>query len=241
MADGAPRLDVQNLSKSYGPYRVLQNLSFQVRAGEAVGLVGPNGAGKSTLLRLLAGLLRPTSGRILVDGKPARHDPRFRRRLGYVSHEALLYGHLTAVENLLFYASLYDLDRARERVEAMLEEVGLAWVGSRKVHAFSRGMVQRLTLARALLHDPEILLLDEPHTGLDPQAAEQLGEILQRFRGRGGTLLVATHELHRIPGLAERVLVLSGGRLKAEKTLGEGESLEGLVAFYREAVGGSGG
>ncbi|MBD3336213.1 MAG: heme ABC exporter ATP-binding protein CcmA, partial [Candidatus Eisenbacteria bacterium] len=235
----AARLDVQEISKSYGPFRVLDRITFQVAPGSAVGLVGPNGAGKSTLLRLLAGLIRPTAGRILVDGEEGRHNARFRRRLGYVSHEPLLYGHLSARENLRFYAELFQLDDVARRSADLLERVGLDWTGSLRVQAFSRGMIQRLTLARALLHRPEILLLDEPHTGLDPEAAEGLGRILDGFRREGGTMLVATHELHRIPHLVDRVVVLNEGRLLAERELAPGEPLDSLISFYRSSVGGA--
>jgi heme exporter protein A len=225
------------LCKSYGPYRILDDITFQIEAGDAVGFVGPNGAGKSTLLRLLAGLSRPTRGRVLVAGKEGR-DPETRRRLGYVSHEPLVYPHLSASENLRFYADLYGIPDAAPRATALLEEVGLDWTGDRRAMAFSRGMVQRLTLARALLHEPEILLLDEPHTGLDPDAAQALGDILRRFRDRGGTLLVATHEFHRIPGLVNRVLVLGLGRIRASMEVDTSAPLEDLVAFYQKALSG---
>jgi heme exporter protein A len=230
------RLEVDGITKSYGPHRVLSDVSFRLSAGESVGLAGPNGAGKSTLLRILAGLNRPSKGRVLVDGTPSRHDPRYRQRLGYVSHEPLVYPHLSARENLLFYADLYDLSDRRGRADALLDEVDLSWAGARRVQAFSRGMVQRLTLARALLHAPDILLLDEPHTGLDPEAAESLGRILAGFIGRGGTLLIATHELHRLPGLVGRLLVLHRGRLRASRTVDPGRPIEDLLALYREAV-----
>lgn len=230
-------LDVQGLGKSYGPYRILDDISFQVKAGDAIGFVGPNGAGKSTLLRILAGLSRPTRGRVLVAGKQGR-DPRTRRRLGYVSHEPLVYPHLTASENLRFYADLYGVAGAPSRIDALLEEVGLAWTGTRRAMAFSRGMVQRLTLARALLPEPDILLLDEPHTGLDPEAAQGLGRILQRFRDGGGTLLLATHEFHRIPGLVDRVQVLGQGRVRATMEVDTAAPLEELVAFYQQALSG---
>jgi heme exporter protein A len=225
------------LCKSYGPYRILDDITFQVEAGDAVGFVGPNGAGKSTLLRILAGLSRPTRGRVLVVGKEGR-DPQTRRRLGYVSHEPLVYPHLSASENLRFYADLYGIPDAATRASALLEEVGLDWTGDRRAMAFSRGMVQRLTLARALLHGPEILLLDEPHTGLDPDAAQGLGTILQRFRDGGGTLLLATHEFHRIPGLVDRVLVLGLGRIRASVEVDKSAPLEDLVAFYQGALSG---
>jgi heme exporter protein A len=236
-ATRALALELQGLRKSYGPIRVLDDISFQVGVGDAVGLVGPNGAGKSTLLRILAGLSRPTAGRVLLCGREGR-DPQVRRSLGYVSHEPLVYPQLSASENLLFYADMYALPDARRRVGSLLEEVGLDWTGSRRVVAFSRGMVQRLTLARALLHEPDILLLDEPHTGLDPDAAQGLGRILQRFRDEGGTILLATHEFHRIPGLVDRVLVLHLGRIRASKDVERSGPIEELVAFYQGALSG---
>lgn len=234
--DSSWSLDVQAISKSYGPYRILDGISLQVGAGGAVGLVGPNGAGKSTLLRLLAGLTRPTRGKVRIHGDDVRGDATRRRLLGYVSHEALVYPQLTARENLLFYGALYNISGAAEKADELLEDVGLGWTGRRRVQAFSRGMVQRLTLARALLHEPEILLLDEPHTGLDPEAAEGLGRILRNFRRGGGTMLIATHELHRIPGLVDRLVVLHLGRVRADRSVSPDEPLEGLLDFYQKAI-----
>ncbi|MBU1700731.1 MAG: heme ABC exporter ATP-binding protein CcmA [Candidatus Eisenbacteria bacterium] len=235
-SSAAMRLRLEGVCKRYGPLPVLTDVTFHIRPGEAVGVVGPNGAGKSTLLRILAGLIRPTAGRIAVDGCDQRRNPHFRRRLGYLSHDSMLYDPLSARENLRFTAELYDLPDAGARIDRLLREIGLEWAGELPVRTYSRGMVQRLSLARALLHEPDLLLLDEPHTGLDPEAAEGLGRLLKRFQEGGGTLLLATHEWHRIPDLVDRVILLHRGRVRAERAIEPGGKLEDLIAFYRLAV-----
>lgn len=199
-----------------GHQAVLAGVSLHVRPGEVVGLVGLNGAGKSTLIRILALLLRPEAGSVRIEDRDAREDGAdLRRRLGVVLHEPLLYAALTAAENLEFYGRLYGLCRAQTlcRAAALLEQVGLRAHAHQPVSRFSHGMRQRLTLARALLHDPPVLLLDEPFTGLDSEGAEMLRGLLREHRDRGGAALVVTHDPAELEGLACRWLTLRGGRL----------------------------
>ena len=208
-------LQVRGLVKAYAGPPVLRGCDLDCRAGEAVALLGPNGAGKSTLLWLLAGLHKPQEGQILLDGRLFRPDlADHRRRIGFVSHDSLLYAGLSARENLQFVASLFALPRATDRIDEALREVGLEWVGERPVRAFSRGMVQRLTLARALLHRPGLLLLDEPMTGLDPAGIRSLEELLIRFRQEGGAVLLSTHDLSHVDPIATRVVFLRKGRVE---------------------------
>jgi heme exporter protein A len=185
-----------------------------VDLGEFVALVGPNGAGKTTLLRILATLTRPTSGTVRLAGlDPARSGDSVRRRIGFLSHHTLLYEDLTAEQNLRFYARMYDLDRASCRIQDLLERVGLVGRRYDLVRTLSRGMQQRLAVARAVLHRPQVLLLDEPYTGLDPQAAQALTGLLAKSVEEGCTILLTTHNLERGLSVGQRVVVLVRGRV----------------------------
>ncbi len=211
-------IEVRGLIKRFGYTVVLGGVSLTVPTGQTVVLLGPNGAGKTTLLRILATLLRPTMGEVYIHGEDAvRRPERVRHLLGYVSHQALVYPDLTAMENLHFYARLYGLPEASRRVQEMLEVVGLARRAHDLVRTFSRGMVQRLTIARALLHNPPVLLLDEPDTGLDPQAAAMLVKLLREVAQAGRTVLFTTHNLTRGVDFADRVLILAGGRIVVDR------------------------
>lgn len=205
-------IEVRGLVKAFGLKPVLKKLEFNVERGEFVAVVGPNGAGKTTLLRILAALARPTAGEVRVGGMrlPAQAGA-VRRMLGVVSHQPLVYGDLTAEENLRFYAQLYGLERVDQRVSQVLELVGLARRARDLVRSFSRGMQQRLAIGRGILHGPEILLFDEPHTGLDPEAGDMLDGLLREVAGQGRTVVMTSHDLTRAANLAGRVDILSGG------------------------------
>ena len=187
------------LEKRYGRKRVLRGISFDVPEGTTLVVTGPNGSGKTTLIRLLAGLAAPTGG--VLDVAISRG------RLGFVGHEPLLYSELTALENLELYGRLYRVAERRERAGMLLERFGLWDVRNDRVDSYSRGMVQRLALCRALLHEPELLLLDEPHTALDAAGAALLDEELAARAGRA-TLVVATHDPDRLAPLASARLAL---------------------------------
>jgi heme exporter protein A len=202
----------EGLGRRYGALRAVVDLDFEIRAGESLAIFGPNGAGKTTLVRLLATLLRPTAGRLRIFGEE-RPRPALRRRIGLLSHGSFLYGELTARENLRFYAALYGIADAEARIAAMLEEVEVEAWQERPVKTFSRGMEQRVALARAFLHDPDLLLLDEPYSGLDPRAADHLQGILQRFHGRAKTIVLTTHDIGRGLEVCDRAAILRGGRM----------------------------
>jgi heme exporter protein A len=208
--------------KQYGLNPVLRGVDLTVEQGEFVTLVGPNGAGKSTLLGIVATLLQPTAGEARVGGwlLPEQAD-RVRRHIGLVSHHALLYRDLTAAENLMFFAKLYRLADPEARVAEALRGVGLFARQRDPVGAFSRGMVQRLTIARATLHEPDVLLLDEPYTGLDQEATHLLDDLLRQEQTRGRTILMITHDLGHGLGLADRLAILYGGRIAREVTRAE--------------------
>jgi heme ABC exporter ATP-binding subunit CcmA len=198
--------------------RVLRDIDLTLAPGEALAVAGPNGAGKTTLLRLLAGLMRPTGGEIRVLGRPlTRGDGAVRRALGLVSHQSLLYDDLTLRENLEFVARLYDLDRPRETAFAALEAAGLATRADESPRRLSRGLTQRAAIARALLHRPRVLLLDEPFTALDAASADRLREELRRRLAEGLGLVIVTHHLSEVWEVASRIAVLVEGRWAAEE------------------------
>ncbi len=206
-------INVHGLTKSFGPRAALAGVNLTVGAGEFVTLVGPNGAGKTTLLRVLATLTKPTSGAVRIAGlDPTREGERVRRHIGFLSHRTLLYDDLTAGQNLRFYARMYDLND-ETRIIDLLKRVGLATRQHDLVRTFSRGMQQRLSVARAVLHRPSVLLLDEPYTGLDPNAAQVLTGLLADLAEEGCTVLLTTHNLERGLALGRRVVVLARGRV----------------------------
>ena len=211
----APAIAVRGLEKRFGYAVALAGVDLAVPAGRSLALLGANGAGKSTLLRLLAGLSRPSAGTVEIEGRPA--DARAARaRIGLVGHATFLYPALSARENLVFAARLHGVAAPAARAQALLEEAGLAEVADRPVAGFSRGMAQRVAIARGLVHDPPLLLLDEPFTGLDRRSAERLAARLARLRELGRTLLIATHDSAAAARLADAAIVLARGRVASE-------------------------
>jgi heme exporter protein A len=234
---GAPAVvEVRKLIKRFGLKTVLRGLDFRVEAGEFVVLLGPNGAGKTTFLRILASLSRPTLGDVRVAGyRLPNQAAAVRRRLGVVSHLPLLYGDLTAEENLRFYGRMYSIPGLEPRVTEVLALVGLAARRRDLVRTFSRGMQQRLAIGRAVLHDPDVMLFDEPHTGLDQDASAMLDNVLREVAARGRTVVMTSHDLARAADLASRFDVLSRGIITASVQRAD-ISLNNLLAFYRQAV-----
>ena len=229
-------IQVRKLVKRFGLKTVLKGLDFQVEQGEFVALLGPNGAGKTTFLRILASLSRPSLGEIRIAGYSLPDQAAaVRRRLGVVSHQPLLYGDLTAEENLRFYARMYSLSKAEQRISEMLELVGLASRRRDLVRTFSRGMQQRLSIGRAVLHDPEVILFDEPYTGLDQDACAMLDAVLTEVAARGRTIVMTSHDLSRIAGVASRFDVLSRGVIAAS-IQSSAIQPDDLLGFYRQAI-----
>lgn len=208
-----PALEAKALARSFGVVKALRGVDFALERGSALTVFGPNGAGKTTLLRILAGLLRADRGEVRMDGRPFRRDDAAqRRRIGLISHASLLYDGLTARENLEFYGRLYGLGDVRQAAGSALEAVGLAQRADSPAGTMSRGMVQRLAIARALLHDPDLVLLDEPFTGLDQAAAGALRAQLMRLRAEGRTVVLVTHNLDEGLELATHVAIQVAGR-----------------------------
>jgi heme exporter protein A len=229
-------IKINGLIKQYGLNPVLRGINLHVKPGEFVTLVGPNGAGKSTLMRIVATLLRPDAGEVEIGGWPlSTHAHMVRRHIGLVSHQSLLYQDLNAAENLTFFARLYGLDNGEERVQRALKLVGLRARQRDPVSSFSRGMTQRLTIARATLHEPDVLLLDEPYTGLDQEAVALLDQLLKQEKERERTIFMITHDLIHSLNLSDRILFLHNGRIVHET--GDGVGATDLIALYREYTG----
>jgi ABC-type multidrug transport system ATPase subunit len=212
-------LSIREVSRNFGRRRALSRVSLDCRAGEIVGLLGPNGAGKSTILSIVSTLAAPTSGEVRYGGRTAKEiGPVLRSRIGVLSHELQLYTDLTARENLVFFGRLYGLRDAEARASTSLERARLADRGADLVSAFSRGMRQRLALERALLHDPRLLLLDEPFTGLDDASTFELVRRLRELRSSGCLILLATHDFDTAEAVLDKAAILRDGRLVATES-----------------------
>lgn len=234
--DSPPLVVIESLSKRFGPTWALRKVDLTLAAGTFLTIFGPNGAGKTTLIRILATLSRPSSGEIYLAGVPLKKaGARLRRSIGLVTHQTLLYPDLTAEENLRFYGRLYDVPDLDRQIDLALERVGLKARRYSLVQEFSRGMQQRLSIARAILHDPALLLLDEPYTGLDPEAAETLREILAGLSRQGRTIVLATHNLERGLALCDEVAILARGRVAYHVSREEIDG-EDFGAIYRHYV-----
>ncbi len=230
-------IEIAALTKNYGLNPVLRGIHLHLQAGEFVTLVGPNGAGKSTLMRIVATLLSATSGEVKIGGwQLPKYSAQVRRHIGLVSHQTMLYSDMTAAENLAFFARLYNLDHPEERIAAALKYVGLAARQRDPVGTFSRGMMQRLTIARATLHEPDVLLLDEPYTGLDQDASRLLDDLLQQESANGRTILMITHDLVHGLNLCDRVAILNRGKIAVEIASGTVTDSE-FLDLYAEHTG----
>lgn len=210
----APPIDARGLRRDWGGRAVLAGLDLVVEPGDVVALRGANGAGKTTLLRVLATLLRPSGGELRLFGHDAAiHPVAARRRVGWVGHETACYPDLTGRENLAFHAALHRVDGGAERATELLAWAGLEPAADRPLRTYSRGMAQRLALARALLHRPSLLLLDEPFSGLDAESAERLAVSLHELRLAGTAVVLSSHDAERTAALATRTATLARGRI----------------------------
>jgi heme ABC exporter ATP-binding subunit CcmA len=234
--DGLPLLEARGLQRSFGRVRVLRGVDLSLGPGETLAVIGPNGAGKTTLLRLLAGFMRPSAGEIRLLGQRLGRDSNdLRRVIGLLSDQSLLYDDLTLLENLTFTARLYRLERPPARAVAALESAGLSDRAHDLPRRLSRGLLQRAAIARALIHSPRVLLLDEPFTGLDASAADRLRADLTERVAQGLGLVVVTHHLAEVWSLASRVAVLVAGRWAVdERRTGP---LEAFLPRYQGLVG----
>jgi heme exporter protein A len=211
-----PALELCNVSKYYGDLPALKAVSLRVELGDSLLVYGSNGAGKTTLLRMLASLSRPSEGRVLFCGRDIHQNSSAKARIGFVSHAPFLYGELTARENLRFAGTLFGLPGLALKIETALDLFGVGERADELVRTLSRGLQQRVTLARAILHDPDFLLLDEPFAGLDAQAGKNLQSILAGLRERGKSLIFSTHDFAQGAALAKRVILIQRGHARYE-------------------------
>ncbi len=236
LGERPPAIRARGVTKAFGHQAALRGVSLDVAEGEFLALFGPNGAGKTTLIRILASLTRPSSGSVHLQGQDlSMAATALRRQIGLISHNPLLYGDLTADENLDFFARLYDLPGAQARIDAVLEQVGLTARRRDPVRTYSRGMLQRLTIARGILHDPSIVLLDEPYTGLDLQAADMLNAVLRELAVANRTVVLTTHNLEQGLEMCSRAAILNRGKLGWQGRRAEID-LDGMKEIYREVT-----
>jgi heme exporter protein A len=210
-------IEAQGLTKSFGTHLALRGIDLEIGKGESVGIFGPNGAGKTTLIKVLATIMNPSSGKALIEGLNLKDNAEeVRRRVGVVTHQTFLYGNLTGYENLEFYSRMYDVPGRRERIQEVAAMVGMTSRLHDRVGTLSRGMQQRLSIARSLLHRPSVMLLDEPETGLDQQATSTFWEALRKEGEEKRTIILVTHSLERGLELCDRWLILAQGRVVYE-------------------------
>jgi len=203
-------LAVENISKYFGRRKVLQDITFSLKKGEFLTIFGPNGVGKTTLIKVLATILNPTKGDFSLKGISEKRDPVFiRKNIGVISHNPYLYPDLTAYENLRFFCRLFGVNNSEERITGLLELVDLSERRFDLIRTFSRGMQQRIAIARAMLHKPQLLFLDEPHSGLDAQAVTILDQAIENLKETNSTFIMTTHSLEKGLVLADRALILS--------------------------------
>jgi heme exporter protein A len=233
-------IETRGLTKRYGRRTVLDGIDISIPAGAFVALFGPNGAGKTTLLKILATLATPNSGTVTVNGWDLKEDPgEIRASIGVVSHSPYVYGELSVEENLRFFGRMFGLKQPGldERIGHLLSQMGLAHRAGDRPDILSRGMKQRLAIARALLHRPKVLLLDEPHVGLDPKASAVLDRALRLFQKNGGTVIMTTHDLSKGLSMADRLVFLFRGRI-ARQVDAAGLDEAGVARMYSSLAAG---
>jgi ABC-type multidrug transport system ATPase subunit len=234
-----PIISARSVRKSFGNRVALENVDLLVEKGQFVVIFGPNGAGKTTLLKALATVITPTRGALIMDGIDIKKDPAAARQIiGVVSHETYLYDELTARENLRFFGKMYGIGKValEERIEELLTKVSLLKRGNDRVGSFSRGMKQRLSIARALVHKPSILLMDEPYTGLDPQAAETFENVLKSLNTNMVTKIMVSHDIERVLQLCDRVIIMDSGKIVHDSLRTELADVEEFKSIYRSLV-----
>ncbi|WP_094226628.1 ABC transporter ATP-binding protein [Methanolobus psychrotolerans] len=232
-------ISITGLSKSFGHRKALNNINLEIKKGEFVAVFGPNGAGKTTLLKIMSTIIEPTRGTVLVNGIESKKDPSgIRGMIGAISHETYLYDELTARENLVFFSRMYGIEKNKidERVEVLLKSVSLLQRADDRAGSFSRGMKQRLSIARAMLHRPAILLMDEPYTGLDQHAAENFEHVLMNTGSSEVTRIMITHNIERAFGLCDRMLILDRGEIRLDKPKKDIGSVEQFREKYLSIV-----
>lgn len=207
-------IEIKKLTKQADNKLILRGIDLSIKKGETVAILGPNGAGKSTLLKVLATLIKPTLGMVKINSLDLKKDHiEIKKVLGYLPHSSLLYDHYSPLENLVFFGNVYGVKNVEEKAINLVKEVGLSFFLNEPVKNFSRGMIQRIAIARAIIHDPEVLLLDEPHTGLDQGAITILNNVILSMRERGATTLMVTHDFKQAAEICDRIIILKNGKI----------------------------
>lgn len=207
-------IEIKKLTKQADNKLILRGVDLSIKQGESVAILGPNGAGKSTLLKVLATLIKPSSGLVKINGLDLKKDHiEVKKLFGYLPHSSLLYDHYTPLENLLFFGELYGVKDVENRARQLVKEVGLSFFINEPVKNFSRGMIQRIAIARAIIHDPKIMLLDEPHTGLDQGAITILNHVVLSMKEKGCTTLMVTHDFKQAAEICDRIIIVKNGKI----------------------------
>lgn len=207
-------IEIEKLTKQADNKLILRGVDLSIKQGETVAILGPNGAGKSTLLKVLATLIKPTSGLVKINGLNLKKDHiEVKKLFGYLPHSSLLYDHYTPLENLLFFGELYGVKDVENRARQLVKEVGLSFFINEPVKNFSRGMIQRIAIARAIIHEPKIMLLDEPHTGLDQGAITILNNVVLSMKEKGCTTLMVTHDFKQAAEICDRIIIVKNGKI----------------------------
>lgn len=215
-------IEINQLTKQADNKSILRGFDLLIQKGETVAILGPNGAGKSTLLKVLATLIKPTTGQVRIKGLDIKKNQiEIKKLFGYLPHSSLLYDHYSPFENLSFFGSLYGIDHAEQRAVQLVKEVGLSFFLNEPVKNFSRGMIQRIAIARAIIHEPEILYLDEPHTGLDQAAISILNKVILSMKQKGTTTLMVTHDFKQAAEICDRIIILKNGKIAEDFQLKE--------------------
>jgi len=231
-------IEIKKLTKQADNKLILRAVDLSIKKGETVAILGPNGAGKSTLLKVLATLIKPTSGLIKVNGMDLKKNHiQIKKIMGYLPHSSLLYDHYTPLENIVFFGNIYGVKNVEQRAIELVKEVGLSFFLNEPVKNFSRGMIQRIAIARAIVHEPEILLLDEPHTGLDQGAIGILNNVILSMKSKGTTTLMVTHDFKQAAEICDRIVIVKNGKIVDDFRI-ENQNLDYVSEKYEQLVEG---
>jgi heme exporter protein A len=230
-------LELKNMTKVIGEKIILRNITLTLRKGETLAVIGPNGAGKSTFFKCTVGLMQPGSGEIILDGEAVKKkSAAVKQKIGFLGHESFLYSSMTPLENLKFYGKLYKVREIDRKSKELLKEVGLYLFRDTPIRSFSRGMLQRLAIAKVLLPEPKILMLDEPHTGLDQEAVALLNRIIKEKQQSGTSILIISHDFEQVHALADRVAILKKGKIADTMEMAGNIDLQEMKAWYDKVV-----
>jgi heme exporter protein A len=231
-------IEIKKLTKQADNKLILRGIDLSITQGETVAILGPNGAGKSTLLKVLATLIKPTSGLVKINGLDLKKDHiEVKKMFGYLPHSSLLYDHYTPIENLVFFGNLYGVKDVEDRARKLVNEVGLSFFINEPVKNFSRGMIQRIAIARAIIHEPKIMLLDEPHTGLDQGAISILNNVVLSMKEKGCTTLMVTHDFKQAAEICDRIIIVKNGKIADDFKI-DSQSLSLVSEKYQVLVEG---